>query len=248
MPRHITLVLLSATVSHALHLGPHIGDISKPAARRGGSAPRASCVDPTTLAGDPSLVLNTNVALTDKPAFMKAASAAIAATLSKPESYVAVCVTDSLDLLFGGSDDPCAVGCVYSIGSINQENNAALTAAISELLEKHGGVANSRIYLNFFDVPRANCARAHSQTASPAPADTRVTPRDYSSHILAGFRKAWRDTARLRLLQVAGPDARSQARADAHRRTLMLVGRDALYTLSRRARRELRCRCRFVKL
>ena len=45
---------------------------------------------------------------------------------------------------------------VYSIGAINQENNGALTAAISELLEKDG-VPNDRIYLNFFDVPRANC-------------------------------------------------------------------------------------------
>ena len=39
----------------------------------------------------------------------------------------------------------------------NQENNGALTAAISALLEEHGGVANNRIYINFFDVPRANC-------------------------------------------------------------------------------------------
>ena len=59
---------------------------------------------------------------------------AVATSLSKPESFVAVCVTDSLDLLFGGSDAPCAVGCLYSIGAINQENNAALTAAISELI------------------------------------------------------------------------------------------------------------------
>ena len=53
--------------------------------------------------------------------------------------------------------EPCAVGCVYSIGQINQENNGALTKAVSELLEKHGGVPNNRIYINFFDVPRANC-------------------------------------------------------------------------------------------
>ena len=26
-----------------------------------------------------------------------------------------------------------------------------------ELLEKHGGVPDNRIYINFFDVPRANC-------------------------------------------------------------------------------------------
>ena len=50
---------------------------------------------------------------------------------------------------------PCRA--VYSIGAINQQNNGALTAAISELLETHGGIAADRIYINFFDVPRANC-------------------------------------------------------------------------------------------
>ena len=51
---------------------------------------------------------------------------------------------------------PAALGCVYSIGQINQENNGALTAKIAELL-KPFGVPDNRMYLNFFDVPRANC-------------------------------------------------------------------------------------------
>ena len=115
--------------------------------------------DPITqLPGDPSLILTTNVELEDKAGFVKSASAAVAAALSKPESYVAVSVTTNADgMSFGGTTDPTALGCVYSIGAINQENNAALTAAVSELLEKHGGVPNDRIYINFFDVPRANC-------------------------------------------------------------------------------------------
>ena len=115
--------------------------------------------DVCSLPGDPSLILTTNVPLNDKGGFVKSASAAVAACLSKPETYVAVCVTDGNGegMSFGGTTDPCAVGCVYSIGQINQENNGKLTAAISELLEKHGGVADNRIYINFFDVPRANC-------------------------------------------------------------------------------------------
>ena len=59
----------------------------------------------------------------DKPGFVAAASAAVAQALSKPESYVAVCVTDEHDgMSFGGTNEPCAVGFVYSIGSINQVN------------------------------------------------------------------------------------------------------------------------------
>jgi phenylpyruvate tautomerase len=96
--------------------------------------------------------------LKDKAGFVASASAAIASCLSKPETYVAVCVTDDhRGMSFGGTTDPTALGCVYSIGSINQDNNGALTAALSELLEEHGGVPNDRIYINFFDVPRANC-------------------------------------------------------------------------------------------
>ena len=84
------------------------------------------------LPGDPSLLLNVNVALEDKKLeFMKACSAAIAETLSKPESYVAVSVNDGLDIIFGGDDAPAALGCVYSIGQINQENNGAPTAKIA---------------------------------------------------------------------------------------------------------------------
>ena len=80
---------------------------------------------------------------------MAAASKAVATALSKPETYVAICVTDKHEAMtFGGTADPCALGCVYSIGQINQENNGALTLAISELLEKHGGVPNNRIYIN----------------------------------------------------------------------------------------------------
>ena len=66
-----------------------------------------------------------------------------------------VSVTDNASLLFGGTDDPCALGVVYSLGSINKENNGALTKAVTEILEPFG-IADSRIYVNFFDLPREN--------------------------------------------------------------------------------------------
>lgn len=46
-----------------------------------------------SLPGDPSLVVFTNVSLgSKKPEFLKAASEAVAASLSKPESFVTVCI------------------------------------------------------------------------------------------------------------------------------------------------------------
>ena len=91
---------------------------------------------------------------------MKKCSKAISSTLGKPESYVAVCVNDGQDIIWNGEDSPCALGVVYSLGSINQSNNGALTKQLSTLLDEHGGVPDNRIYVSFFDVPRENmCAR-----------------------------------------------------------------------------------------
>ena len=64
-------------------------------------------------------------------------------------------INDAADVIFGGSDDPAALGCVYSIGAIAMESNGAITSAITEQLEPFG-VDAARIYINFFDMPRAN--------------------------------------------------------------------------------------------
>jgi len=64
-----------------------------------------------------------------------------------------VCVHDEAAVIWAGEETPCALGVVCSIGSINQENNAALTAAITELIEPFG-VSSDRIYLNVCQ-PRA---------------------------------------------------------------------------------------------
>ena len=59
------------------------------------------------------------------------------------------------DVIFGGSDDPTALGNLYSIGAITMESNGEIHASVSDLL-KPFGVDTSRMYINFFDMPRAN--------------------------------------------------------------------------------------------
>ena len=121
--------------------------------------PKDCGIDPVTgeiCGGDPSLILNTNVIMGDKKkSFLASASKAVAGGLGKPESYVAVSVSDGVSMLFGGSDEPCALACCYSLGSINQANNKAVTAKISALLSEFG-IPSNRIYINFFDVPAQN--------------------------------------------------------------------------------------------
>lgn len=67
----------------------------------------------------------------------------------------AVSITDKANVIFGGSDAPTALGCMYSIGSISQTSNGGITSDVTDLLEPFG-VTEDRIYINFFDVPRAN--------------------------------------------------------------------------------------------
>mmetsp|Transcript_5531 Transcript_5531/g.15247 ORF Transcript_5531/g.15247 Transcript_5531/m.15247 type:complete len:167 (+) Transcript_5531:2-502(+) len=150
-------VLVCAAAVHPAQIGqPSLVSLSKVSrTHMSASSGIPLDADPCTLPGDPSLVLHTNVKLEDKAAFMSAASKAIEAALGKPESYIAVCVHDGTDLIWGGSDAPAAVGCLYSIGSIAQESNGAFMATLCGLLAKQG-VPAERVYVNFFDVPRAN--------------------------------------------------------------------------------------------
>ena len=77
-----------------------------------------------------------------------------------------MCVHDEAAVIWAGEETPCALGVVCSIGSINQENNAALTAAISELIEPFG-VSSDRIYLNVCQ-PRPPRYRPHRPHRLPA--------------------------------------------------------------------------------
>ena len=69
--------------------------------------------------------------------------------------FLAVSINDKADVIFGGSDAPTALGVMYSIGAIGMENNGKLTKAVTEILFDFG-VEPNRIYINFFDMPRAN--------------------------------------------------------------------------------------------
>ena len=44
---------------------------------------------------------------------------------------------------------------MYSIGAIAMDSNGAIQSSVTDLLEPYG-VDPKRIYINFFDVPRAN--------------------------------------------------------------------------------------------
>ena len=76
----------------------------------------------------------------------------MAEATGKPESYIGVSITDNASVIFGGSEEPCALGNMYSIGAISMESNGKVQAAVTDLLS----VPENRMYINFFDMPRAN--------------------------------------------------------------------------------------------
>lgn len=119
---------------------------------------------PSDLPGDPSLILTTNVNLGDKKMdIMKACSKAISAATGKPESYIAVCINDNASMIFGGSDAPLALGCMYSIGAIAMESNGQVQASVTDQLAPFG-VTGDRIYINFF--VSANCLFKKTQNTN----------------------------------------------------------------------------------
>lgn len=121
----LTTVVVAALIGSAscFTLGPTTAMTYDRAMTVASTMPVMMTPCPSTLPGDPSLVMSVNVPLKDKASFVKAASAAVADALSKPESYVAVCITDDHDgMSFGGTTDPCAVGCVYSM-SVSRDSN-----------------------------------------------------------------------------------------------------------------------------
>ena len=84
---------------------------------------------------------------------MKGISKVISAATGKPEAYVSVSVNDNAAVIFGGTDEPCALGNMCSIGAITMESNGEVQKGVTELLEPFG-LDEGRIYINFFDVPR----------------------------------------------------------------------------------------------
>jgi phenylpyruvate tautomerase PptA (4-oxalocrotonate tautomerase family) len=103
----------------------------------------------------PTLRILTNVRLADEDRgeLLRRASAAVAAMLRKPESYVMVIMEDGRDLLFAGSDDPTAYLELKSLG-LPESETAHYSSALCELLQDALGVAPARVYIEFVAPPR----------------------------------------------------------------------------------------------
>lgn len=103
----------------------------------------------------PVFTVNTNV--TDVPSdFKKVATDVIAKSLGKPVSYIAVHVNTGQNMSFGGTDEPTAMCDLVSIGALSVEANKKHSKALMELLEQKLKISQSRIYISFHNMNKAD--------------------------------------------------------------------------------------------
>nr|AAT77698.1 macrophage migration inhibitory factor II [Branchiostoma belcheri tsingtauense] len=108
----------------------------------------------------PSFVLKTNLARSAIPKdFLTETSKLVADILGKPEGCVCVCVEADVLMTYGGSDAPCCLIDLMSIGKLGLEENKTHTAAICDHVKKHLGIPGDRLYVNFHDAARQDVGR-----------------------------------------------------------------------------------------
>lgn len=104
----------------------------------------------------PYLNIQTNITLDpeQQSTLLTAASAAVAAALGKPESYVMVALQCEVAMLFAGSDQPLAYLELKSLG-LPRQRTAELSETLCGLLEASVAIPTARIYIEFADPERS---------------------------------------------------------------------------------------------
>lgn len=81
-------------------------------------------------------------------AFLRQLSAATAAMLGKPESYVMAMFNEQAQMLFAGSAEPLAYVELKSLG-LPENNTPDYSAQLCNLIEKELGIRPERVYIEF---------------------------------------------------------------------------------------------------
>ncbi|EED79505.1 predicted protein [Postia placenta Mad-698-R] len=95
----------------------------------------------------PSLVLKTNVPLSDPKIFLLEFSTLAAKTLNKPEVYISVSYDYSENLTFNGSFDPAFLLTVTSLDNITPELNEGYSKVLYSFFESKFGIPGDRGYM-----------------------------------------------------------------------------------------------------
>ena len=98
----------------------------------------------------PLIRVTTNQAVSTEAqtAFIRRASAATAAMLGKPESYVLAILNEQPQMLFAGSSEPAAYVELKSLG-LPEDSTADYSAQLCSLIVEELGVPAERTYIEF---------------------------------------------------------------------------------------------------
>jgi len=101
----------------------------------------------------PLLNIKTNIRIENKPSLADAASKLTAELLGKPESYVMINIEDNQCLMFAGSDTPCALLSLKSLG-LAEDLTASFSQKLCEFIHSQTKIETARIYIEFSNPER----------------------------------------------------------------------------------------------
>jgi phenylpyruvate tautomerase len=106
----------------------------------------------------PYLSITTNVTLPSEgeSALVTELSKIVAGELKKPQAYIMVSFQSAKVLQFAGSETPAAFLDLKSIGLPPDLNGLAW--ALTDGLSRHAGIASSRVFITFADMPPSRWA------------------------------------------------------------------------------------------
>ena len=97
----------------------------------------------------PLLNISTNKEIKNEQMFLVKSSDFISSLLNKPEDFVMVKLSDSLQMLFAGTNEPCCFIEIKSIGSIE---SSKMSKPICEFFSSELEISIERIYILFQNV------------------------------------------------------------------------------------------------
>ena len=97
----------------------------------------------------PLLNISTNKEIQNEEILLSKSSDFIVSLLKKPENFVMVKLTDSLQMYFSGSNEPCCFVEIKSIGSLEPSK---MSKPICEFFSNELEISTERIYIFFQNV------------------------------------------------------------------------------------------------
>ena len=93
----------------------------------------------------PSMIITASkdVEKDSRKKMMAMGSKIMAEEIGKPESYCLVSF-QTADMIFGGSDEPCAFVRVVSLGGLNQAVNKAICERVVAMMDEFCGIPKNR--------------------------------------------------------------------------------------------------------